>query len=398
MIKTTGQKAPVEATVTWEQVAALRLKNHYLLEQAPADAILTVTGEMAGAQAQLQSAAYLSFWARTKNLESSQVETALSTKRLVKASCMRRTLFLVPSEDLAIFVRGATRRAEKELNWARGKGVPERTLEAAIAAALGALDQPRTREEIAVLVCRRLGVESQNIHGGGWGSRGKVASVPVGELVYPVVELLHLAAARGVICYGPNRGQQPTFVRADAWIPGYRDLEVEEAEGLLLRRYLHAYGPANPEDFAMWSGLTLSESRAVWSREESRMAIVSVEGSQAAVLREDLEGMVETRLDHTHVNLLPHFDTYLLGHRDRRHLVDAANHLTIYRPQGWIVPVLLVDGRAAGIWEQAREGNRLRLKISPFAPLARSIELEIQRHAADLARFLAVEQSIVEIL
>ncbi|HEX5840185.1 MAG TPA: hypothetical protein VFY26_20270 [Anaerolineales bacterium] len=41
----------------------------------------------------------------------------------------------------------------------------------------------------------------------------------MGDLTYPVVDLLHLVAARGVICYGPPRGNEPTFVRADAWIP-----------------------------------------------------------------------------------------------------------------------------------------------------------------------------------
>src|SRR5689334_10067465 len=174
---------------------------------------------MTGAQAQLLSAAQVSLWSRVRDLQISEIEAALDKRTLVKASCMRRTLFLVPARDLAIFVRGATGRAEKEIRWALGKGVPQRVLDAAIEAALGALDEPRTRPEIAERACRSLGVQMQKYEGGGWGNRRALAAVPVGELNYPVVELLHLAAARGVICYGPQRGSEPTFVRADAWIP-----------------------------------------------------------------------------------------------------------------------------------------------------------------------------------
>ena len=90
---------------------------------------------------------------------------------------MRRTLFLVPSEHLAIFVRGSARRAEKEIRWARGKGVPDRVLEAAIDAALGALDQPVTRPEIAERVSRTLGVQMQAIlEGGGEAERKSLPS------------------------------------------------------------------------------------------------------------------------------------------------------------------------------------------------------------------------------
>src|SRR5215207_869422 len=116
---------------------------------------------MAGAQAQLLSAAHISLWSRVRDLRIAHVEEALSERTLVKAACMRRTLFLVPSEHLPIFVRGSAGRAEKEIRWARGKGVPDRVLDAAIDAALGTLDEPLTRPEIAERVSRALGVRLQ---------------------------------------------------------------------------------------------------------------------------------------------------------------------------------------------------------------------------------------------
>jgi len=383
--------------ITWDQVAAFRLRGHHLAERAATKALVRVAGDMAGAQAQLLSAAQLSLWARVRDLEIAHVEEAVRKRTLVKAACMRRTLFLVPSKDVAVFVRGTARRAEKEIRWARGKGVPERVIEAAIEAALGALDEPRTRREIAERASQTLGVQMQSTQGGGWGSRRSLAAVPVGSLTYPVVDLLHLAAARGVVCYGPSRGNEPTFVRADAWIPKWKDVPQEKAEGLLLRKYLRAFGPSTAADFALWSGITLTEARAIWSREQSNFASVNVEGWMAEVLRENLEGLAQAEFERPLVRLLPYFDTFLLGHKERDHLMLAKHRPQVYRPQGWIAPVVLVDGRVAGVWEQAREGNRLRLKVTKFGTLSRRIIAGIREEARDLARLLGIVDFNIQI-
>ena len=386
-----------QLSVTWNQVAAFRLARHHLSERAPTKALPSVVGDMAGTQAQLLSAAQISLWSRVRDLQVTQVEEALRDRSLVKASCMRRTLFLVPSKDLAVFVRGTARRAEKEIRWARGKGVPDRVIDAAIEAALGALDQPLTRPEIAERVSQALGVRMRAIHGGGWGRRSKLAGVPVGKLTYPVVDLLHLAAARGVVCYGPTRGNEPTFVRADAWIPHWQDLPSEQAEGILLRAYLRAFGPATAADFSLWTGITLTEARQIWMREQVDLAPVRVEGWEAAVLREDLEELAQAKLQHPLVRLLPYFDVYLLGHKEREHLAAMEHRPKIYRPQGWITPVVLVDGRAVAVWEHAREGKRLRVKVVKFGSLSRRIITRIHEEARDLGRFLGIPEVDVQI-
>src|SRR6185295_5636535 len=170
--------------------------------------------------------------------------------------------------------------------------------------------------------CRTLGVRPRRVHGGGWGSRGKVAAVPVGALTYPVVDLLHLAAARGVVCYGEQRNGEPTFVRADAWVPDYEDVTPEEAEDRLLRRYLEAFGPATAADFAVWTGMTLREAGSIWARAEDELATVDVDGEQGSMLRASRRELSRARVESPHARLLPYFDSYLLGHRDRRHLVS----------------------------------------------------------------------------
>jgi uncharacterized protein YcaQ len=375
-------------SVTWKQVTAFRLARHHLSERAPKRTLLSVLRDMGGAQAQLLSAAQVSLWSRVRDLQLTHIEEAFEKRRLVKASCMRRTLFLVPSDQLAVFVRGTVGRAEKEIRWALGKGVPERVIERAIEAGLSVLDQPLTRPEIAERVTRTLGVQMKTFEGGGWGNRRNLAAVPVGELNYPVVELLHLAAARGVICYGPPRGNEPTFVRADAWIPGWKDVSREEAEEQLLHIYLRAFGPATAADFALWSGITLTDARQVWSRIQTDLASVDVNGWQAWVLRKDLQELVRAEFDHPLVNLLPYFDSFLLGHKEREHLAALEHRPKIYRPQGWISPVVLVDGRVVAVWEQVRERDGLRLRVTKFGSISKRIAARIAEEAQELGRFL----------
>jgi hypothetical protein len=376
--------------VTWNQVTAFRLARHHLLERAQTKDLLSVIDDMTGAQAQLLSAAQISLWSRLRDLQIAHVEEALNARGLVKAACMRRTLFLVPSEQLAVFVRGSARRAEKEIRWARAKGVPDRLLDAAIEAALEALDSPLTRPEIAERVSRTLGVQMQAVHGGGWGSRSKVAAVPVGDLTYPVVDLLHLAAARGVVCYGPYCDHEPTFVRADAWIPHWQNLPAEQAEGLLLRKYLRAFGPATAADFSLWTGITLTEAREIWAREAAVFVSVNVEGWSAAILRDDLDALAQAQFESPLVCLLPYFDVYLLGHKRREHIVSLEHQSQVFRAQGWIAPVVLVDGRAVATWSHNRQGNRLSVKVTPFESMPQHLTARILEEALDLGRFLEI--------
>jgi hypothetical protein len=220
--------------------------------------------------------------------------------------------------------------------------------------------------------------------------------VAVGRLTIPVRYLLHLVGARAAVCSGPGKGDEPTFVRADAWVPRWRDVPTAEAETSLLRRYLRAFGPATPEDFASWTGIPLLEVRQIWARGEAGMAPVNVEGWNAAVLGDDLPRL-KRAADPPPVRLLPYFDSFLLGHRARQHLVGARDHTRVYRPQGWVAPVILVDGRVAGVWAHARDAHRLRVRVTVFAAVSGRVTAGIRDEANELGRFLECREVELQI-
>ena len=381
-------------SVSWNKVTAFRLERQHLTKRLPRASSTSVPGDIGGAQAQLLSAAQMSIWARVRGVKLSDLDAAIwEAKSLTKAWAMRRTMFLIPSKDLAMFVRGSALRAEREVRWVLGRGVPAPKLEKLVEAVLAALDEPVTTSALAAKLSNATGFKiKQKVGGVGWGNRKKVPWVDFGALALPAHYLLHLAGARGVYCSGPNAGSESTFVRADRWIPHWKDMPLLQAERELVMRYLRAHGPSTVADFTIWTGMTAGDAKRVWSLAEDDMADVDVEGWRASVLSDDLPDLKDAHLDRPVVRLLPFFDAFLLGHRSHRNIVGPGEHGQVYRPAGWVSPVLLVDGRAAGVWSHVRKNSTLEVEVRPFADLPPRISSLVREEAEELGGFFGCPQ------
>ncbi len=112
-------------------------------------------------------------------------------------------------------------------------------------------------------------------------------------------------------------------------------------------------------------------------------------------LAADLDSIAAARPAGT-VNLLPAFDQYVVSApRDAPAVLDPEHRPAVYRKQGWLSPVLLVDGAIAGVWEHERSGDRLAVTIAPFAKQPKSVRDAAEREAARLAGFLGGEPQVI---
>ena len=160
-----------------------------------------------------------------------------------------------------------------------------------------------------------------------------------------VPHLLGLAAGRGLIVLGPVLPEGHGFVLAEDWLgpqppPPGRDAALAE----LARRYLRGHAPAAPEDLAAWSGIGLREARAAF-------AAAAGEAAPAPAALPP--------------RLLPAFDPYLLGWRDRAHAVAPEHARRVHPGGGMLRATAIADGRAVATW--TAPGGDVRL--DPFAPL-----------------------------
>lgn len=111
---------------------------------------------------------------------------------------------------------------------------------------------------------------------------------------------------------------------------------------------------------------------------------VDIESRPALALTEDVDAMRSTAPPRGSVRLLPGFDTYVMGSAPRTSVVPEAFTARVSRAAGWIAPVVLVDGVAAGVWKAERAGAGSSITMEPFgggpnARLRRGVEREATR-------------------
>ena len=382
--------------VTPDQVAAFRLSRHHLVHPARASELVRVAGDMAGAQAQVLSAAQISLWARTRGLSVDDVEKALWQDRtLVKSWCIRGALHLIPSRDFAVFVRGSERRNARATAWLTRAKIPIDAVNRLVEAVRDGLDRPLTRGEIAERITASLGIKTVEQSHRGWGGASTATGFRIAGKMLSLDGIIFLSCLRGLACFGPARGAQATFVRPEKWLPEWTDLPAEKAELELLRRYLRAHGPATVRDFALWTYMTAADSREIWARLEPELAPIDVGGRIGSVLREDLPALRRAKFEGPVVRLLPSFDAFLLGVKDKSHLVDPGHYKRVYRPQGWLSPVVLVDGRVGGVWSHERKGARLSVRVTPFGRMSPTVRSRIRQEVDDLGRFFRTEDTSI---
>ena len=203
--------------------------------------------------------------------------------------------------------------------------------------------------------------------------------------------ILKPVARRGLLCFGPNRGQSVTFVRPQHWVASWHALEPDEALVEVARRYLRAYGPATKEDFGRWWGAWPGIGKAAWSGLEKDLVPVSIEGRRAELLASDLKEMSRKR-DGRSLQLLPAFDPYLLGHDNRDHLYEAAHRSRVSRTAGWISAVVLIEGRVAATWTHSVVKETLRIAVDPLQRLPANLHPKIRARAEELAATLGLSK------
>jgi hypothetical protein len=347
-----------------EQIHAFRLRRHHLLDQSAKD-LVTICRDVCGVQAQIMSAAQLQLWARNHAITPAVVNDALwKTRSLVKTSLMRQTLHLVPADEFPLYIAAhKNARAKAVLSiMARCKITRDEAdaLSALILEELKAGPAPRAAITAAVRpkVSKRLRV---------W--MDKVWSI----VRLPVIE--------GHVCYGPGEGNQATFIRTEHWLPAQPKVDEVQAQKELFRKYLRAYGPATLKDFAHWSLISMAEVKALRPLVDAEVA----DYDGVLVLREDVKALQSDSFSQSSVHLLPYFDVYLLAHRFKEHFLKAQFYKRVYRNQGWISPVVLIDGQIAGVWSYKLSRKALEIEIELFARVDSRIRKQIKDRAAELA-------------
>ncbi len=370
--------------LSWSKAAAWRVRRQHLDRRAPAGSMLAVASRLCGLHAQLMSSAELTVWARVEDLDRQAVWRALwEERRLVKTWAMRGTLHLLPAGELSLWhaALSTSPRYLRPAAWQKYFGMTLEELDQLTEAIAAALDgRVMTREELVQEVTRLTGSTAFG---------NELAQSSWGTILKP-------AAFKGWLCFGPSLGQRVRFTHPDTWIGNSASpIDSQLALATVARRFLAAYGPATYHDLARWwNGGGISVARQWIASLGDEVCPVLVDGAQAWMLAADAREVRELPPLRS-VRLLPAFDQYVVAASCHAGCLLPGNlRSRVYRPQGWISPVLLVNGRMQGTWRHEMKGSRVEVSIEPFVDVPQWVRRAAEREAERLAGFLGGSLSL----
>jgi hypothetical protein len=335
-----------------------------------------VVKEVVGIQAQEQGAAFLSIHARHPALRAGVLEHELLVERsLIRSWFMRGTLHLVATEDvewlmplLSPFFIKQNQRRYNEL----GLDESALTLGLKIIHETLASHAPMTRQELAPYLT-----------GKGINTQGQA-------LIY----LINRAALEGVLCLGPEIEGKQAYVLWDDWVGQELKSIGKDGLGLLVERYLGSYGPASPPDFSAWSGLPLGMVRETWVRLEDRLIEIEFPGGNGFILSEQAPVLDEPYPDWLGVQLLPKFDTFLLGYKQRGLFIAPGHARRVNAGGGILKAVLLVNGSVQGTWKIISKGKAVIVQVDPFTRLSPADREALDVRVEGIGQFLGLEAAL----
>lgn len=195
--------------------------------------------------------------------------------------------------------------------------------------------------------------------------------------------LLWHTAQIGVTCIGPNEGKEQTFVLLDDWAPEQRTPDRQEALARMAQMYFQSHGPTTRLDFQGWTGLTATDTKAAIDQADLQRA--TWDGREVFFVDSE-------RPEPPKALLLPGFDEYMLGYKDRGLFLDPADSDKIVPGGNGMFKATVVErGKVVGTWQRKPLSKKLRVTISAFSPLTKTSREAIEARAGEYASYTGRE-------
>ena len=204
---------------------------------------------------------------------------------------------------------------------------------------------------------------------------------PRGQRAYHLVGRF---CQEGLLCQGPAEGRQPTFVLVDEWVPHSWAPDREEAMAALATRYVASHGPVTERDLAGWCNQNLTFAREAVTLAGDAVTSETI-GGQAYLVAADRP----ERAAGSPVRLLPGFDEYVLGYKDRSAILAPEEELRVVPGRnGMFLGTVVVGGLVVGTWNRRTTTKRTVVTVTPFGSLSATRRREVERAAAAYGQHL----------
>jgi hypothetical protein len=164
---------------------------------------------------------------------------------------------------------------------------------------------------------------------------------------------------------------------------GVMNLEEPRADAIqgLARTYIERYGPASPEDFAWWAGLTKGDAAALFEQ-MSGIVPFGVQGIEGRFYVAGIESPESGRQMPFPVRMLATDDPYAKAYSHRGRFVPQLYQSSVITKFGESSPVVLIDGIVHGFWSLDGRTCVIEMVAGPEGN-----EREIRAAAESVGRF-----------
>lgn len=355
--------ARAQTSFSLRDLALLRLRNQRLIVKtckSPEE----VVGWLGAVQAQDYYGAKWAVAQRTKSVSDAAVEQAFAEGTILRTHVLRPTWhFVLPADIRSMLALTAPRIRAAMRYYDRQLGIDEAELERSHAVVRAALSGGRhaTRNELARLFTD-AGIEAK-------GQR--------------LAHLLSHAELDALICSGARRGKQFTYALLDERTPKTKPRTREAALADLSLRFYTGHGPALPQDFAWWSGLTLTDAKKGLESVRGQLSAIEVDGRSYW----HTEGAKPPVLKEPVVHFLPNYDEHLIAYKDRSAAFDRERIAPIGARENVLFNHLVIlDGRVIGGWR--REQGKTEIEITLITRLNAAEKKALAAAKARLTKYL----------
>ncbi len=204
------------------------------------------------------------------------------------------------------------------------------------------------------------------------------------------IHIMMNAELDGVVCSGPMRGKQLTYTLIEERIPQVKAMAKEEALALLAKKYFTSHGPATLHDFSWWSGLSLGGAKAALEPVKNGFLSELIDGKEYWFAA----GSTPANGGEKGVYFLPAYDEFLVSYKDRSASLHPSSTREIITSNGIFKPVVVVDGKIAGLWKRTVKKDGVDIEIQYLDASRKLPKRAISAAAKRYADFLGLEATI----
>lgn len=289
-------------------------------------------------------------WAVGMRLKSATIQTvekALRDGEILRTHVMRPTWHLVAAEDIRWMLKLSAQRI-KSANDSFAKGWDLEITDELYMKSYNLLEQilagnkSLTKQEITGHFCRS------------------------GILAEPdnnrMTRFMARAEQEGIICSGEDKGGKCTYALLEERVPPMPEITKDEALARLARSYFRSHAPAVLQDFIWWSGLPISDARQAIYLIASELTEEQWQGETWYI---HVDSRTRGRVSNC-LHLLPSYDEYLLGYKDRTDVLPKEHYPKAFTNNGLFFPIILHNGQVIGNWDRSARKKGIELPHSWF--------------------------------